>query len=105
MLPIQTDFCKGMLAGSTLGTRPVSSLLPHQGQPVGSMCWRNGRGAGSSSHREDRGSHGASSLPVSLPTSLTLGTGKGVRWRQEEEVSVLGLFFSPKLAEGRDWQW
>lgn len=46
--------------------------------------------------------------PVSYstsPTSPVLGPGKRMRWRGEEEVSLPGFFFSPKLAERRDWQW
>lgn len=39
-------------------------------------------------------------FPPLQPWSLGRG---GVRWQQE--VSPPGFFFSPKLAEGRDWQW
>lgn len=40
----------------------------------------------------------------SFPTPPALGPGKRVMRRQKEEVSLPGFFFSPELAEGRDWQ-
>lgn len=71
---------------------------------MGSTYWQDERGAGSSSHRAERGSQGGllSSILASHLSSPGDWEG-GLRWQQE--VSLSGFFFSPKLAEGRDWQW